>query len=569
MRAPTFPHHALLVRPHKGLLWRSCALGLAATLALGCAGDKPSKDNVDDFPGPEFLDGPTIGPAQQRAPLSFVLSLQTDTDASVTADLLEEDGTLTVVNYTQSGTDFELPLLGFKGNAVTQVTVHITDAQGTTTAAPIAVEPTLPNEWPDIEAVVSQPDKMEPGYRLFSVRPALFVNDNEFLMVADERGEIVWTLVPDEVILDIKPFQNGNLLAVQEADDMVGGPVVEYTLLGDETSRWKSNAHAREGVIVDGIEGFHHDVIALDNGDFMGLSKEPFFIENYHMSYVDRPVVAPQTVSADIIVSFTPSGEVLDTWRLSELLDPQRIGYDAIDVTHSDGLYDWTHANAIMLDPADGNLVVSVRNQDAIIKIDVDTHELIWILATPDNWNAEWMEFLLTPRGDLEWSFHQHGHDISEDNRILVFDNGLQRASPFVDDPLPVSSRYSRVVEYEIFPDTLEVAQTWEFKDAGDGILFSDLVGNARYLQQSGNVLGCFGYITSIGSVSMSTLGLGKKAIRIIEFSPGDPHEVVFDLKITSDGGENSDGWVAYRAEYLESLYTPDVATVTRMFAAP
>jgi len=263
-------------------------------------------------------------------------------------------------------------------------------------------------------------------------------------------------------------------------------------------------------------------------------------------------------------VKFSAIGEVLDTWHISEVMDPQRIGYDSIEFTHSDGLYDWTHANAVMVDPADGNLVVSLRNQDAIIKIDADSHALIWSLSNHDNWNAAWTPYLLNPLGELEWSYHQHGHDLGSDNRILVFDNGVQRASPYIDTPLPVPSRYSRVVEYQIDEDTMEVRQNWEFSDAGDGILFSDLVGNARYLPQSGNVLGCFGYVTSVGGESMNNLGLGKKAIRIIEFQPGNPHEVVFDLKITSAVTESSDGWVAYRTELLPSLYPPEVATVTR-----
>jgi len=539
-----------------------CVIGTA--LATGCKKDEGKTPAAD---GPSFLAGPTITEADPRVPLSFVLSLQTDAEVTVTASFDEPDGTATTIQYESAGTDFELPLLGLTGNRTTEVTVQISNADGTVSADPIPVQTALPNSWPDIDVVVSEPEKMEPGYRLFTVRPALFVNSNEFLMIADERGEIVWTLVPDEVILDIKPFTDGNLLAVQDAEDMVGGPLVEYTLMGLEADRWKSSAHALGGTVVDGIDGFHHDAIALDDGTFLALSKEPFDIDTYHMSYSDRQLVEPQTVSADIAVQFTREGEVLDTWRLSEVLDPQRIGYDSIDFTHSDGLYDWTHANAVMVDPADGNLVISIRNQDAIVKIDRDTHELIWSLGTHDNWNAAWQPYLFTPVGDLEWSYHQHGHDLAPDNRILVFDNGVQRASPYVGDPpLPVPDRYSRVVEYQLSEDTMEVTQTWEFSDAGDGILFSDLVGNARYLDQSGNVLGCFGYVTSVGGESMNNLGLGKKAIRIVEFKPGTPHEVVFDLKITSDASESPDGWVAYRAEHLPSLYPPEVATVIRQF---
>jgi hypothetical protein len=60
-------------------------------------------------------------------------------------------------------------------------------------------------------------------------------------------------------------------------------------------------------------------------------------------------------VSQDI-VQFGFDGAVRSRWPLVERLDPQRIGFDSLDLLG--GGYDWSHANAIVEDP--GGFVVSV-----------------------------------------------------------------------------------------------------------------------------------------------------------------------------------------------------------------
>ena len=57
---------------------------LFALVATGCGpgGDDPSEN---PGPGPSFTQGPTISEAGPRVPLSFVLTLQTDAEVTVTA----------------------------------------------------------------------------------------------------------------------------------------------------------------------------------------------------------------------------------------------------------------------------------------------------------------------------------------------------------------------------------------------------------------------------------------------------------------------------------------------------
>jgi len=49
------------------------------------------------------------------------------------------------------------------------------------------------------------------------------------------------------------------------------------------------------------------------------------------------------------------------------------------------GFPDWTHTNAILFSPDDGNLIVSVRHQNWVVKVDyangVGTGDILWKLG--------------------------------------------------------------------------------------------------------------------------------------------------------------------------------------------
>ena len=122
-------------------------------------------------------------------------------------------------------------------------------------------------------------------------------------------------------------------------------------------------------------------------------------------------------VIADLIVEFTPEGEVVNEWSLFDIIDVYRIGYNSLRAdfwaNHYDGVvegvvHDWTHGNALIYEEDDNAFVMSVPYQDAVIKVSMDTGELVWILGNHDNWNEPYSEKLLTPVGDVGWSYKHH-----------------------------------------------------------------------------------------------------------------------------------------------------------------
>ena len=106
-------------------------------------------------------------------------------------------------------------------------------------------------------------------------------------------------------------------------------------------------------------------------------------------------------------------GEVL--WEFCST-DYEQFYYESNSVTWSASLdvcYDYMHFNSMSFD-TDGNLLVSCRHLDAIIKISTEDGSLIWQLG------GEYDDFGLT---DDQLFSYQHSIILTEDGEYMIFDN--------------------------------------------------------------------------------------------------------------------------------------------------
>jgi len=216
-----------------------------------------------------------------------------------------------------------------------------------------------------------------------------------------------------------------------------------------------------------GLAGFHHDVIDLPNGNFVVLS------------YVFRDVYYPAAgetrhVAGDLVVEVTAAGEVVWEWDSFDYLDPTRIrdGYfESVPVEDpwtGETAYDWTHSNSVVFDPADDSILVSMRHQDWVLKIDHATGDLLWRLGEEGDLGLV----------DGTWFYHQHSPQLQPDGSLLLYDNGIGNPN------LPDTLERSRSVRYEIDEQMATATQVWEaVSDYQSGI-----AGDADRLS-NGNVL--------------------------------------------------------------------------------
>ena len=130
-------------------------------------------------------------------------------------------------------------------------------------------------------------------------------------------------------------------------------------------------------------------------------------------------------------------GTLAGEWKLLDILDPYRVSYGGLGrfwnregYGHLEGgTRDWGHANGAIVDPRDGNIIVTIRHQDAVVKFDRDG-QLGWILGDHARWSERFRPFLLEPEGAFEWPYHMHAPQITAAGTLMLFDNGNFRAIP-------------------------------------------------------------------------------------------------------------------------------------------
>jgi hypothetical protein len=281
---------------------------------------------------------------------------------------------------------------------------------------------------------------------------------------------------------------------------------------------------------------------------FLTLGTELRRFGRYPDSETNPLLIADEAnVVGDVIAEFRRDGVIINQWSLLDILDPYRIGFNALGSTwnavYNDiaaGTRDWSHANAVVHDPSDDSLIVSVRHQDAVIKMDRGTGRLIWILGDPQGWGPAWRRYLLFPEGRVIWPYHQHAPEVTPNGTLLLFDNGNQRRRPF--DSRPDES-YSRVVEYAVDEKRMTVSEVWSFGWPEGERFFSNALGDADWLPGTGNILATDGS-------RLTEFPRRVRFARIVELTRTKPAEKVFEL-IVRDAARTGSGWQVYRSERI------------------
>src|SRR6185436_399183 len=482
---------------------------LAAAVAFGACGDNGSGPGTPDGAlfdaAPDaavplaFVSGPTFTLAPNPStPLAGRLELATNRPTRVALAISDPDRAFTVDLGAQLGaraTAHVAPVLGFRPATAHLLTVTVTDDSGEVlTAPPIAVTTAaLPAGFPTFTANRLAPAQIEPGVTLTA--------QSRYAMAIDDAGKVVWYSNLGEGMEDVRRLGNGHLL-INLGNHIAA---VEIDVLGNELRRWHAarSTPGTPGSIPVAIDSFHHELGELPGGDRLTLATELRTYSGYPTSEIDpTPQTGSQSVVGDVVVEFAPDGAVVRRHAMLDLLDPYRLGYGSfgmfwVPFYGPAATVDWSHGNAVVPDPADGGFLVSLRHQDALVKLGADG-ALRWILGTHDNWAPAFAPYLLSPVGaPLLWPFHQHGPRILADGHVIVFDNGNFRVSPPAAKP---PTNYSRAVEYVVDPERKEVRQVWQY-DAGQAI-YAPATGNIDVGAVTGNVIICFGGASRIVEVT-------------------------------------------------------------------
>ena len=424
-----------------------------------------------------------------------------------------------------AGEQLNILVAGMKAQTTYHMRAHVNwpggswvdqDHTFTTGAVPKSEQP------PTISVVTSPGSAPAPGVELFSFIPPANTAMAQ-AVVTDLQGNMIWYC--PGYAFPVKPMPNGHFIINHSTD-------LQEVDLACNSIRDLTVAQVNQSLQANGFDftippnlgqpgggQFHHDVLVLPNGHWIALCQ-------IAKNFTDLPGYPGTTqVAGDALLDIDLNGNIVWAWNSFDHLDVNRHPYF--------GLPDWTHSNALIY-TADGNLLISMRAQSWILKIDyangTGSGNILWKLGEDG-------DFALTGDDPSQWFYSQHYPILLSSSgpqmTMAVWDNGNYRIGADGEECGFSSSSpacYSRGTIFSVDEST-DVAT----------LLWQDLPG---VFSQWGGSIGTL----SNGDVEFDLCAPSfASASQIVEVTKTDNPQTVWQMNIT---GAN-----AYRGYRIPSLY--------------
>ena len=377
---------------------------------------------------------------------------------------------------------------------------------------------------PKVAAATTAGMTPEPGVELL----ALLGSTQFTAVVTDLAGNALWAYqppVPKPLIVDpIKLLPDGNFLINSDSTGPDGAnSLLQEVDLGGNTV-WQMSAADLNQALANAtcagcnisVVGTHHDFALLPNGHLIVIAAL-------------QKVISGVSVDGDALIDLDRNRKPVWVWSAFDHLDVNR---------HPFGLPDWTHTNTVIYSPDDGALIVSMRNQSWVMKIDyhdgAGSGNILWRLGYQG-------DFSLQGGADpIDWQYAQHDPNILGTTsagvlQLALFDDGDNRVLDANGDVCGTTGQmgcYTRIPVFQL--DEAAKTATLEWVD-NLSPLFVFFGGSTRVLAN--------------GDIEFDECATTVPAnnAAIVEVTPTSPPQNVWQL--------NVNGQYVYRGFRLPSLY--------------
>lgn len=361
------------------------------------------------------------------------------------------------------------------------------------------------------------------------------------ILVTDLKGDVLWEYNPPDVLngaqwVAPKQLSNGDYIAMlaPNSSDAFSTPIPanapnlvrEFDLIGNtvkQITMAQLNTEMQEANYNIPLIAFTHDVTVLPNGHWLVMATT-------EKSVTLTGATSPTNMVGDVIVDLDTNLKPVWVWNEFDHLDPN---------FHPISVQDWTHTNAVIYSPSDGDILVSMRHLDWVVKVDYNdgagTGNVIWRLGIAGDFALKSPDPF-----PLDWFTGQHAPSFTTKNTSGIFgltlmDNGDFRQFPAgvacgVGDNPPC--KYSTVPILQI-NETTKTA-TVQFLQKVPANLYNYFGGNAEQLA-NGDV-----------EYDLCALPVGPNA-QVFEVTDSSSPQTVWNMKVA---GED-----VYRAYRMPSLY--------------
>jgi len=378
---------------------------------------------------------------------------------------------------------------------------------------------------PTLTATTTPGMTPESGVELLDLIPASFAAPAAQAVVADLSGNILWTYTPSFTGRQANPAKllpNGHFLIdfSDQEPDGANSVLQEVDLAGSVI--WQMTAADLNAALAAAtcsgcnitVLGTHHDFELLPSGHLIVIAST-------------TQDISGTAIIGDAVIDLDQNHKPVWVWNEFDHLNTNR---------RPMGFPDWTHTNAVIYSADDGNLIVSLRHQNWLIKIDYQNGagagNILWKLGYQG-------DFALVGGADpTDWFYAQHGPSFGAGNTtgnftLALFDNGDDRVFPSgvtcgaLGEP---PCFYSTAPVFQIDETAKTVTLALHFAAPS----YSFFGGNAAVLS-NGNI-----------EYAESATGPGIGA-NILEMLPQSSPQIVWSMRIA--------GRYAYRGQRISSLY--------------
>jgi hypothetical protein len=264
----------------------------------------------------------------------------------------------------------------------------------------------------------------------------------------DLEGRVIWYLRTPDFMTRVLPGgrflvlaidgQNTNnpirrFQALRELD--LAGNIIKETNVGRVAEQLESrgiHSDCKKGG-QECLSGFHHEAIALPNGHYLAVTG----LERM-MPAGTQGSKEPVDVLGDVIVELDEDFQVLGMWNNFDHLDVKRASLEDSKCREGAGAggcpsiflaaqaNGWTHSNALNYVASTGDFLVSMPEQNWVIKVDYKngkgSGKVLWRLGKDGDFTA---------KSDDAYPWFSYQHDVGFDppgsDIITIFDNGHAR----------------------------------------------------------------------------------------------------------------------------------------------
>ncbi len=228
-----------------------------------------------------------------------------------------------------------------------------------------------------------------PGWTGWMLVPIL--DDAPGVVLMDAMGRVVWFTS----LVDVRV--GGGRSRIRR--DGLG---VWMASMGDQPATVTGVSWMGEVLETVSVNGLNHDYTELGDGRFSWGSFD---------CRVDDTLGRVCGNAIKVGALDGPAAAIFSTW---DEFDPHTDG----EVT---GEADWTHANALFVEPDEASAWFGLRNFDAILHVDLTTGAVLDQVGGP--------HATLLPEGPAAETYEQHRFEVLADGNLVVFDNGTAESN--------------------------------------------------------------------------------------------------------------------------------------------